>query len=195
VTLQHVFTRPTASGVAFSYARVAPDMINERDLVHHMSRRECWGGNTDFSSYSVAQHALVTMSACRLPEARVYALLSAAPAAYLGWMDPALKLWLAEGGNDIIGLEHRIFTAVLEHFDVTRPSAEIYADVHQAEQRAQATEWRDVVRGRIDRWAPSGKPLAAVIRFKPQPKIEDELAAALERELRPFRERTAERSK
>jgi hypothetical protein len=191
MTLQDVFTRPTAQGVAFNYAKVAPAMITERDLVHHLSRRECWGGNTELPSYTLAQHALVVASACRLPKARVYALLSAAPAAYLGWMDPAFKLWISDQGADIMALEHRIYTATLDKLSVPRPSSEIFADVHEAEQRAQATEWRDVVRGRGDFWTPSGKPLPTVIRFKPVFKVEEEFAKALERELRPFRERAA----
>lgn len=186
-TLQAVFVRPTAQGLGFDYAAVKPDMITERDLVHHMSRRECWGGNTDFSSYTVAQHALVVASACTLPGAKLYALLSNAPAGYLGWHDIQFKLWLSDQGADIMALEHRIFNAILQQLGVAPPSSEIFTDVHQAEHRAQATEWRDVVRGKTTAWTPIGKPLSTVIRFKAQPKVEEDFALALDREMRPFR--------
>lgn len=187
MTLSTIMQRSTANGVVFDFGRIAPAMIAERDLIHHMSRIGCWGGNIEFTSYSMAQHALVVMSACKLPASRVYALLNAVPATYLGWTDPALRLYLFERGADLLAVEHKIFVAALERFGVPRPSSDIFADVHEAEQRAEATEWRDVVKGKAGAWAPTGKPLSQVIRFKPQPKVEDEFAAALERELRPFR--------
>lgn len=191
MNISSVFQRSTATGQVFDLANITPATINLPDLVHHLSRRECWGGNTEFVSYTMAQHALVVMSACKLPAARVYALLNSAPAAYLGWTDPAFKLWLADNGTELMTLEHKIFVAALERFGVKRPSSEVFADVHQAEHRTEATEWRDVVKGKAGAWAPTGIPLATVIRFKPAQKIEDEFAAALERELRPFRNRAA----
>lgn len=187
MTLSTIMQRSTANGVVFDFGRIAPAMIAERDLIHHMSRIGCWGGNIEFTSYSMAQHALVVMSACKLPASRVYALLNAVPATYLGWTDPALRLYLFERGADLMAVEHKIFVAALERFGVPRPSSDVFADVHEAEQRAEATEWRDVVKGKAGAWSPTGKPLPQVIRFKPQPKVEDEFAAALERELRPFR--------
>lgn len=191
MNLTNILQRSTASGTVFDFARINPTMIVERDLVHHMSRIQCWNGNTDMVSYSMAQHALVAMSACRLPASRIYALLNAVPSTYLGWTDPAIKLWLADQGAELMTLEHRIFVAALDRFAVPRPSSEIFTDVHEAEQRAQATEWRDVVKGKGGAWSPRGKPLPTVIRFKPQPKVEDDFAAALDRELRPFRHRAA----
>ena len=191
MNLSTIMQRSTATGAVFDFASIVPAMIAERDLVHHLSRIQCWNGNTDFASYSMAQHALVVMSACTLPAARIYALLNAAPATYLGWFDPAYKLWLADQGADVIRLEHRIFVASLERFSVPRPGSAIFADVHEAERRTEATEWRDVVKGKAGAWAPTGKPLATVIRFKPQPKVEEEFATALDRELRPFRSRAA----
>jgi len=189
--LTTIFQRPTANGRVFDYARVTTGMIAERDLAHHLSRRECWAGNTDFASYSVAQHCLVTVSACRHPASRIYALLQSAPAAYLGWIDAPLRLWLVDQGADIMGLEHRILTAIFSALGVQRPNSEIFADVHEAEQRAQATEWRDVVKSRAGDWSPKGKPLAAIIRYKPQPKVEEEYFTALDRALQPFRNRAA----
>lgn len=191
MNLSTIFQRSTASGIVFDFARIAPAMIAERDLIHHMSRIGCWGGNIEFASYSMAQHALVVMSACRLPASRPYALLNAVPASYLGWTDPAMKLWLADQGAELMSLEHKIFVAVLERFGVPRPNSDIFADVHEAEHRTEATEWRDVVKGKAGAWAPTGKPLASVIRFKAQPKVEEEFALALDRELRPFRSRAA----
>jgi hypothetical protein len=191
MNLSTIMQRSTSTGAVFDFASVAPGMISERDLVHHLSRVQCWNGNTDFASYSIAQHALVVMSACTLPAARLYALLNSAPATYLGWSDPAFKLWLADQGAELMTLEHKIFVACLERFGIPRPSSAVFADVHDAEYRAEATEWRDVVKGKAGAWTPRGKPLANVIRFKPQPKVEEEFAAALDRELRPFRSRAA----
>ena len=54
-----------------------------------------------------------------------------------------------------------------------------------------ATEWRDVVKGRNGDWSPQGKPLPAAIRYKPQPKVEEEYATALRRELQQVKARAA----
>ncbi|WP_173087319.1 hypothetical protein [Devosia sp. 1635] len=179
-----IITTPYGLGVDLS--ELYPDMIEARDLAHLLSRRECRGGNTELPSYSVAQHCLLSARACRLPASRPYALLYRAPAAYLGWMEPELKWWLLEHGSDIIGLERRLFGAMLERFNLPAPSDAVQQDVDQAEQRVDATEWRDVLRGKPAGRLPAAPPLPTRITFKPPFKAQDEYWVALERELRPY---------
>lgn len=179
-----------ASGTLFDFAAPTRAMIRFDDLVHHLSREGALGGNIQFASYSIAQHALVMASAVRLPASRPYALLEHAPRAYLGGMVAGLQFWLVARRADVTALERQIlFHAILPAFNLPRPSREIMADVDYASEVTNATELRDVVAGRHPDWAATGKPLATVIRFKPQPKIEDEYRAALDRELRPFKSR------
>lgn len=179
-----------ASGILFDFAAPTPAMICLDDLVHHLSREGALGGNIQFASYTVAQHALVMASACRLPASRPYALLEGAPKAYVGGMVAGLQFWLVNQRADVIALERQIlFHAILPALRLPRPSREIMADVDQAHDIANATELRDVVQGHHGDWRGSAKPLASVIRFKPQPKVEEEFRAAIERELRPFKSR------
>lgn len=122
-----------ASGTVFYLASIAPDMIVERDLVHHLSRVQCWGGNTDLPHYSMSQHALWP---CRRASSRSRVFMRCAT------RRRGVPL------RGLMTLEHRFFVAALDRFGVPRPSSDVFADVHDAEHRTQATEWRDVVKGK-----------------------------------------------
>lgn len=175
------------SGLIFDFAAPSPDMIRLEDVVHVLARLNRWGGNIEPVSYSVAQHSLLVAQACRLPQSRPYALLHDAAEAYIGDLPTPFKLWLAHAGADIAGLERRILTqAVFPAFGLPSPSAAVYADVHEADQIALATEHRDVVRGRHRDWAPTARPLANREKFMPVPKVEELFRLALDGALRPF---------
>lgn len=177
----------TSEAIAFDYNDPRPEMISERDLIHHLSRESRWANNIEFASFTVAQHSMVVAAACKLPQSRPYALLHDGAEVYTRDLPTPFKLWLADQGADIVGLEHRIFAAILIRLGLPMPSPDITADVHQADQRALATEHRDVVKGRRPDWTPKAPPLSSKIRFKPQPKIEEEFTYALASALQPYR--------
>lgn len=181
------FWKAMPSGVAFDFIDPRPEMVRLDDIVHGLSRTNRWGGNIEPISYSVAQHSLLAASACKLPKSRVYALLHDAAEAYIGDIPTPLKLWIVDAGADIVALEKTIlFQAIFPAFGLPKPSSDIYADVHNADQVALATEYRDVVKGRHPDFVPRADPLKTVVKFMPTPKVEEQFRLALEGALRPF---------
>ena len=177
----------TASGRCFDYADPRPDMICLNDIVHHLSRESRWGNNIEFASFVVAQHSLIVASACRLVASRPYALLHDAPEAYIRDLATPWKLWLIDQGADVVGLERKILhQAIYPAFNLPLPSQAILEDVHNADQISLATEYRDVVKGKSEHWAPSAPALPGRIKFMPQAKVEEAFRKALEGALRPF---------
>lgn len=181
------FCKTMPSGLSFDFSAPTPEMISLDDIIHVLARTNRWGGNIEPVSFSVAQHSLVAASACRLPVSRPYALLHDAAEAYIGDLPTPFKLWIAEAGADIIALEHRIlYDAIFPALGLEKPSSAIAADVHDADQIALATEFRDVVKGRHPCWSPKAPPLRTRLKFKPTPAVEDEFRANLLGALRPF---------
>lgn len=176
-----------ASGHVFDFANPETAHYSIETIAHHLSRENRWANNIEPVSFTVAQHSLLVAAACRLPASRPYALIHDAPEAWTRNLTTPFKLWLAGQGADIVALERRIFTAILKAFGLPGPTAEIYADVHQADQIAVATEWRDIVRGRdAASWEPRARPIGIRIKFMTQPDIEATYRAALESALGPF---------
>jgi len=181
------FLKTMPSGVMFDFAAPRPEMVTLYDIWYCLARINRWGGNIEPVTYTVAQHSLVTASACRLPQSRVYALLHDAAEAYIGDLPTPLKLWLENAGAGILGLEMRIlFGAIFPAFGINPPGKEIAADVHNADQIALATEYRDIVQGRNAGWTPKAPPMRTRITFQPTPKVEEQFRLALEGALRPF---------
>jgi hypothetical protein len=181
------FWKAMPSGVAFDFMDPRPEMIRLDDIIHSLSRTNRWGGNIEPISYSVAQHSLLTATACKLPQSRPYALLHDAAETYIGDIPTPLKLWIVDAGADIVALEKAIlFNAIFPAFGLPRPSSDIYADVHNADQVALATEHRDVVKGRHPDFVPKADPLKTPVRFQPTIKVEEQFRLALEGALRPF---------
>lgn len=181
------FWKAMPSGVAFDFIDPRPEMVRLDDIVHGLSRTNRWGGNIEPITYTVAQHSLLTASACKLPQSRIYALLHDAAETYIGDIPTPLKLWIVDAGADIVALEKTIlFQAVFPAFGLPKPSSDIYADVHNADQVALATEYRDVVKGRHPDFVPRADPLKTVVKFMPTPKVEEQFRLALEGALRPF---------
>ena len=185
MAMLHAFHKTMPSGRMFNFADPQPDQVCLDDIVHALARTNRWGGNIEPVSYSVAQHSLVVAQAVRLPQSRVHALLHDAAEAYIGDLPTPFKLWIADAGADILGLEMRIlYGAIFPALGVEPPSPEIARDVHDADQVALATEFRDIVKGRHADWSPKAPPLKTRIRFQPTPKVEDDFRAALEGALR-----------
>lgn len=181
------FWKAMPSGAAFDFLDPRPEMVTLDDIVHSLTRTNRWGGNVEPISYSVAQHSLVTASACKLAKSRVYALLHDAAEAYIGDIPTPLKLWIIDAGADIAALEKTIlFQAIFPALGLPRPSSDIYADVHNADQVALATEYRDIVKGRHPDFTPKATPLKSVVRFMPTIKVEEQFRSALQGALQPF---------
>lgn len=169
----------TASGIDFDFAASSPEMIDARAIAHHLSRINRWMGNTD-TPFSVAQHSVVVAGAITRPEWRVYGLLHDAPEFVIGDIATRLKNWIQMEGADIMGLERRILSAVFAHFDLPPLTPEIAAAVDEADARALATEFRDVVTGK-GAWTPPAAPLPGKpIRPKPALVAEEEFLEALD---------------
>jgi 5'-deoxynucleotidase YfbR-like HD superfamily hydrolase len=180
------FFMTLASGRDFYFSRPAPEMVSLRDIAHHLSRLNRWRENIEWPSYSVAQHSMLVAQTCRLPQSRPYALLHDAPEMITGDNITPWKGFLLSLGTDLVAYEHRVLKeAIYPAFGLPPPTPEINADVHNADQAALATEFRDVVAGRGS-FQPKAKPLSTRIRFMTQPMVEERFRLALEGALRPF---------
>ncbi len=183
------FWKVMPSGRAFDFANPLPAMVCLDDIVHALTRISRWGGNIEPVSFSVAQHSLVVASACTRPDSRLYALLHDAGEAYIGDIPTPLKLWMENAGAGIIGLEMQIlYKAIFPALGIEPPTPEINRDVHEADQIALATEYRDIVRGRNAMLSPKAPPLRTRLKFMPVPTVEEEFRRALDGALRQYRE-------
>lgn len=181
------FSLPMPSGVLFDLADPRPEMVRLTDIVHVLCRANRWNGNIEPVSYSIAQHSLATALCCSLPEARPYALLHNAAAAYTGELRTSVKLWAAAAGADFTALEKCIlFNAILPAFGLPAPTAAIAIAVDKAAQVAAATELRDMVAGKPPAWAPNAKPLTQRLKFSPVAMVEEKYRLALDSALQPF---------
>ncbi|UYN98389.1 MAG: hypothetical protein KIT02_10465 [Devosia sp.] len=183
------FWKAMPSGRAFDFANPRPDMVCLDDIVHVLARVNRWGGNIEPVTFSVAQHSLLVASACKLPQSRPYALLHDAAETYTGDMVSPFKAWLEHQGAGVVALEMRIlFTAVFPALGIALPTPVITRDVHQADQVAMATEYRDIAKGRHPDFVPKAPPLRTRIKFMPVPRVEEEFRKALEGALRQARD-------
>lgn len=181
------FFTTLASGRDFHFSAPAPDMICLRDIAHHLSRLNRWGGNIEWASYSIAQHALLVTRHCHLPQSRPYALLANAPEMITangetGWHVALIALDLSPMGYKRLLLKKAFYPA----FGLEQPSSEINADIDRAAQTVTATEWRDVVAGKSAGSRPPGLPASSRIKFMPQHQVEEKYFLALQSALRPF---------
>src|SRR5690606_31900569 len=125
------FWKAMPSGRAFDFANPRPEMVCLDDIVHSLCRINRCVGNIEPVTFTVAQHSLVVASACKRPDARLYALLHDAGEAYIGDIPTPLKLWMENAGAAIIGLEMRILhAAIFPALGINPPTPEIIRDVH-----------------------------------------------------------------
>lgn len=175
----------TAAGLCFDFNDPRPEMIERRALAWQLSGEGRWANNTHWP-LSVAEHSLTVAYAIKVPAWRIYGLLHDAAEAFTRDLPTPFKLWLASQGADVVALEHRIlFNAVLPHFGLPQPTAEIAAAVDLADARALATEYRDVVKGKGPEWVPSGDPLPGrVVKFRHRHDVEEDFLAAIDNMIR-----------
>lgn len=161
----------TGAGIAFDYANPQPEMIEPRALAAALAMENRWCNNLLFP-YSVAQHSLLVAENIAEPAFRIYGLLHDAAEAFTRDLPTPLKRLLQSQGADIGLLEINILAAVWQRFDLPWPSGSADDAVAEADARALATEWRDVVRGKSDDWAPPAKPFGRPIRFMKPDRVE-----------------------
>lgn len=162
----------TPASLQFDFDNPQPEMIERRALAWSLSLEGRWAHNVQFP-LSVAQHSLLVAGAIPQKQFRIYGLLHDAAKAFTRDLPTPFKHWLVHQGADVIALERRILAAVWKHFEVPPPSAEAAAAVDIADARADATEYRDVVRGRGPQWVPPAPPFPQVVRFMKQDKAEE----------------------
>lgn len=181
------FFTTLASGRNFRFSQPTPDMICAEDLAFHLSRENRWSNNVEPVSFSVAQHMLVVAQACRLPQSRAYALLHDGAEMVTRDLSTPFKGFLLMLGADVPAYDRRVLNeAIYPAFGLPKPTEAIARDVHEADQIALATEFRDIVKGRNGDWAPTAKPMSTRIKWRPQPDIEAEYRKALEGAVRSF---------
>lgn len=175
----------TAASLCFDFDNPRPEMIERRALAWQLSGEGRWSNNT-FWHLSVAQHSLCVAFAIGNPAWRIYGLLHDAAEAFTRDLPTPFKLWLASKGADVAGLERRILLdAVLPHFGLPAPTSEIARAVDDADARALATEYRDVVQGKGPEWQPRAAPLPGrVTRFRQRIDVEEEFLRELDNMIR-----------
>ena len=179
MTLLSPYSVTTAAGISFDYANPQPEMIEPRALAYQLSLEGRWSNNTHFP-YSVAQHSLLVASRIAVPAFRAYGLLHDAAEHVTRDLPTPFKLWLASHGADVVGLERRILAAVWERFGLRSPTPAINAAVDEADARALATEWRDVVKGKNADWCPKAEPWSTPIKPLKADRVEELFLARLE---------------
>lgn len=163
----------TASGRHVSLLKPDPASINVRDIASHLAKLCRFSGATSVF-YSVAQHSEIvsTMMADHGPEGRAYGLFHDAHEAYLGDITRPVRHLLAVTAGlgmpwhpleDTIGrLDAAIHAAVGLSWP---PPAPIRAALRHADDRALATELRDLMPDGTDvshlpvPWRSAVKPL------------------------------------
>lgn len=169
----------TAAGLCFDFANPRPEMVEPRALAWQLSGEGRWANNTHWH-LSVAQHSLIVANAIPQVEWRIYGLLHDAAEAFVRDLPTPFKLWLASQGADVPGLERKILNgAIYPHFDIPPPDGLIATAVDDADARALATEYRDVVRGKGTEWTPKATPLRTTVRFRKREDVEQEFLDAL----------------
>lgn len=169
-----------AGGVAFDIARPTAEMIVPEAILHQMAMISRWGGNVQFP-YSILQHSLLVAEAMPDPAERIYGFIHDWPEAILG-ADIATpwKLYYADQGLDVNGIERRFMNLIYQRLDLPAPGMDIARRVDLADQRALSTEFRDVVHGKTPHWTPRAPTLPKTIRYMSWDHALEEGHAALD---------------
>ncbi|MFG1319866.1 hypothetical protein [Xanthobacter autotrophicus] len=174
-------TMTTASGRTWRLLDPSPADVDFRDIAAHLAKA-CRFAGACHVPYSVAQHSVVVADQLP-PTLRLYGLLHDAHEAYIGDIPAPMKAALAvHNGREVL-------RSIVEMHDAAihaaaglpwPPPRAVAQAVHQADLRAFATEWRDLM--------PSGqtpapvpfRPLGTRIRPQPWAKAEEAFFAALQ---------------
>lgn len=142
----------TASGRSLDLLKPDPRDVDIRDIAHHLSQINRYGGASCFP-VNVAQHSVLALSIgmqiLHQPRAtQIYTLLHDAHEAYLGDItSPAAVAIDGPIGDTIDTLKDGIDDALWCHFGLESPDAATRALVRKADRMAFATEWRDTMHG------------------------------------------------
>lgn len=138
----------TISGQVIDLFNPAPAAISIQDIAHGLAMQCRYGGQVQ-TFYSVAQHNLHVMSLLPL-DAKPYALLYRAWAAYTGDITPGLVAVLEKSGaltpdHTVYKVVNRLDQAIHRRFGLSYPPPPIIAaKVQAADDVATETEQRDL---------------------------------------------------
>ena len=142
----------TASGRSLDLLKPDPRDIDIRDIAHHLSQINRYGGASCFP-VNVAQHSVLALRIAaeilHQPHAtQIYTLLHDAHEAWLGDItSPAAVAIDGPYGGAIDGIKTTLDSAVMRRFGLSPPDADTRACVDKADRMAFATEWRDTMHG------------------------------------------------
>lgn len=154
----------TASGAMVDLSQPDPAVVSIRDIAHALARLTRWGGHIRKPWYSVAQHSLMVADTDRLgcpPELALVALMHDATEAYLGDVTAPVKALVPA----FAALERGWALAIGERFGLGAQLADLPAEVKSRDQRALATERRDLLAP--GRWKPAAEPFGPPIEYLP----------------------------
>jgi 5'-deoxynucleotidase YfbR-like HD superfamily hydrolase len=126
-----------------------------RDIAHHLSL-VCRFGGAVRAHYSVAQHSLMVADILP-PSLKLHGLLHDATEAYVGDMVRPLKLFMPEYRE----VEQRVWSAVVERFNLPELNESLEAEVKRADNRALMTERRDLLLHFPHKWSVKEPPVTA----------------------------------
>lgn len=169
----------TASGKALSLLKPRPHHFTWNDMCNHLAKTNRYVGATDVP-YSVAQHSCLVCDNLP-PELRTHGLLHDGHEAFLGdWSTPlkralgAIDEWAADA---LFDLERRMVIAVHRKARITLPDnldGKDLVEINTADQRALATEVRDLMATPPHDWVKPSLPFPKVIKAWPWAKAADE---------------------
>lgn len=141
--MNHILT--TAAPYPLGFDNPLLEAINTDAIIYQLAHECRWAGNVH-SFYSVLQHSCVVALNIKNPAWRIYGFVHDFAEAFTRDLPTPFKHWLVMQGADVLALERKILNLVYKRLKLKRPTREIARIVHEADQRAWATEIRDVVK-------------------------------------------------
>ena len=156
----------TATGGVFHLQDPCPSEVKIQDIAESLSKIARYGGQTPFF-YSVAQHSVMVMR--NLPrDAQPYGLLHDAHEAYIGDMTrPVSRMIKQKTGRDPLAkMRKDLDKVILKALGIETPHPQIKRLVDEADDRAIATEKRDILCGHDWDWNKAGSATKIPDPFK-----------------------------
>lgn len=170
----------TASGQMWRLLDPSSMDVDFRAIAAHLAKL-CRFGGACYSFYSVAQHSVVVAEQLP-PSLRLYGLLHDAHEALIGDITAPMKEAMA-----IMGAGH-VLHSLADFQDIAihaaaglnwPPSPDVVQAVHEADMRALATEWRDLMPADAPPPKLPCRPMGTRIRPWPWPLAEERFLDAL----------------
>lgn len=140
----------TASGTRFDLTDPKPQDVHLTDIAHALSHLCRWTGHT-WELYSVAQHSVLVAE--HVPDRlKPLALLHDAHEAYLGDLSRPVRDCLTRGRGEFQALKAWIDRAIFRRFGLDWPCHADFRTIKVADDRALATEARDLVNTDGEPW-------------------------------------------